>query len=194
MPRHPDSATDAESQAGGVPDFDTLVLRYKDRVYNVLYRCLGNHEDALDVAQEVFLRAYRGIESFRGESAAYTWLYRIAVNLARNRLRDRGRKGRDRSYSLEAIEEAAPGEAQALGAVTETPRTAAERGELDRALHACLEELPEVYRTAFVLRLMDNLRYDEIAEAVECPAGTVKSRISQARHLLRQCLEASGTM
>ena len=170
--------------------FDELVRRYKDRVYNVVYRFVGRHEDALDVSQEVFVRAYRGIEGFRGEASVSTWLYGIAVNLARNHLRDRGRKGRNKGVSLEALAASAPDVAQAASAVLDTPRDIAQRREFDALLQRCLDELPDHYRTAFVLRTMDDLSYDAIAEVMACPPGTVKSRLNQARKLLRERLEA----
>jgi RNA polymerase sigma factor (sigma-70 family) len=94
-------------RCGGDPGaFDELVRRYKDRVYGVIYRFVGNHEDAMDLAQDVFVRAYQGLHAYRGHSQVYTWLYSIAANLSRNRLRDRTRKGRGRGTSLEAMEEA----------------------------------------------------------------------------------------
>jgi RNA polymerase sigma-70 factor (ECF subfamily) len=187
--RHTDAGLVQQCRTGDTEAFDELVRRYKDRVYNVIYRFLGNHEDALDVAQEVFVRAYRGIESFQGHAQVYTWLYSIAANLARNRLRDSSRKGRDQGASLEALQEAAPALAQTAAAVHETPRTAAQRHELDAALRHCLDQLPEVYRLAFVLRIFDGLCYEDIASSAGCPAGTVKSRLNQARKLLRECLE-----
>jgi RNA polymerase sigma-70 factor (ECF subfamily) len=172
-----------ECRSGDLTAFDELVRRYKDRVYNVVYRFLGNREDALDVAQETFVRAYRGIMDFRGRAQVYTWLYSIAANLARNRLRDGGRRGRDKGASLETL---AP---SVLPRTEETPRALAERHELDETLQQCLSELPEHYRMAFVLRTFDDLSYDEIAEALGCPTGTVKSRINQARKMLRERLE-----
>lgn len=192
--RQADMALVTACQEGDDTAFEALMRRYKDRVYAVLYRFLGNREDALDVAQEVFLRAYRGMADFRGEARVYTWLYRIAVNLARNRVRDRGRKGRDQATSLEGLEEAAPGAAQAAAADCDTPREHAQRGELQAALEACLEQVPDVYRLAFVLRIFDERSYEEIADALECPEGTVKSRLNQARRLLRACLEQNGVL
>lgn len=190
----PDAALAAAFRDGDSAAFSLLMHRYKDRVYNVLYRLLGNHEDAQDVAQEVFVRAYHGLTDFRGEARIYTWLYSIALNLARNRMRDRGRKGRDRGVSLDALAEAAPGAAQQAAADCDTPRNAAQRHELDDALEACLGGLPEPYRAAFVLRVADGMNYEEIAEALECPKGTVKSRLNQARGLLRTCLEQRGVV
>ncbi len=179
-------------QAGDATAFDEIVRRYKDRIYSLLYRFLGNHEDALDVAQEVFVRAYQGIGGFAGHAKVYTWLYAIAANLARNRLRDQGRKGRNRGASLEALQQDAPG---AIGAAPESsPRAVAERRELEAALAACLEALPEVYRLAFVLRTFEGLSYEEIAVSGNCPRGTVKSRLNQARHLLGECLKSRGVL
>lgn len=176
-------------QHGDLTAFDELVRRYKDRVYNVVYRFLGHREDALDVAQEVFVRAYRGIETFKGNANVYTWLYRIATNLARNRLRDAGRKGRNRGTSLEGLETAAPGYAEVAASTHRTPSTVAAERELDDLLQRCLEELPEPYRMAFVLRTFDDLSYEEIAESMGCPSGTVKSRLNKARALLRDRLQ-----
>ena len=180
-----------ECRGGDATAFDELVRRYKDCVYNVVYRFVGNHEDALDVCQEVFMRAYRGIAGFRGSAKVYTWLYSIAANLARNQLRDGGRKGRDKGMSLDALEEAgAQGRSNpSIMAPQQTPRAAAEHRELDEMLQRCLNELPDHYRMAFVLRTFDDLSYEEIAESLGCPTGTVKSRINQARKMLRERLE-----
>lgn len=180
-----------QCQAGDTTAFDELVRRYKDRVYNVVYRFLGNHEDALDVSQEVFVRAYRGINQYAGQAQVYTWLYAIAANLARNRLRDQGRKGRSLGVSLETLEEEAPGMARSA-ATEETPRVLAQREELNRALEDCLEALPELYRLPFVLRVFEGLRYEEISASVDCPEGTVKSRLNQARKRLGDCLKLRG--
>ena len=173
-----------ECRSGDTSAFDEIVHRYKDRIYNVVYRFVGNHEDAQDIAQEVFVRAYRGVDCFRGSAQVYTWLYSIAANLARNRLRDSRRKGRDMGTSLEAMKRplAADG--------AHTPRAQAQHHELDETLQGCLNDLPEHYRMAFVLRVFEDLSYDEIAQTMGCPKGTVKSRINQARKLLRERLES----
>lgn len=171
-----------DCREGDITAFDEIVRRYKDRVYNIVYRFVGNHEDALDVSQEVFVRAYRGLNGFQGRAKVYTWLYSIASNLARNRLRDSGRKGRDKATSIDCA--CAP----ALS-IRENPRTEAQQHELDDVLQRCLDELPEHYRTPFVLRTFEDLSYEEIAETIDCPLGTVKSRINQARKLLRDRLD-----
>lgn len=179
---------------GDTAAFEEIVRRYKDRVYNVVYRFLGNHEDARDVAQEVFIRAYRGMHGYRGHAQVYTWLYSIAANLARNRLRDMQRKGRSRGVSLEALEEQAPGAAEGLGAPQETPRGTAQRRELQDGLRLCLEGLPDSFRMAFVLRVHDELSYEDIAISIGVPQGTVKSRLNQARKRLRDCLKLRGLL
>lgn len=190
----PDAALVVAFREGDSAAFSLLMRRYKDRVYNALYRLLGNHEDAQDVTQEVFVRAYHGLNEFRGEARVYTWIYSIAINLARNRMRDRGRKGRDRGVSLDALAADAPGAAQEAASGCDTPRHAAQRRELDDALETCLAGLPELYRAAFVLRVVDGMSYEEIAQTLECPKGTVKSRLNQARSLLRACLEQRGVV
>lgn len=174
--------------------FDELVRRNQDRIYNLACRMLGSREDALDLTQEVFVRAYGAIHGFRGASQVSTWMYRIAVNLARNRLRDRGRKGRNMGESLDQLRESAPAMAEQATASPVTPRDTAERAELAEALQQCLNELPETYRTVFVLRTVDELRYDEIAEVLDIPSGTVKSRLNQARRLLHAQLAARGLL
>lgn len=177
-----------ECRKGDRTAFDELMRRHKDRVYNVVYRFLGNREDALDVCQEVFIRAYRGIGAFQGKAKVYTWLYSIAANMARNRLRDHGRKGRNRGVSLDAVEEEGQGVLGDCAKVSETPRAEAMAHELETVLQQCLDELPDHYRMTFVLRTFEDLSYEEIAEVMGCPPGTVKSRLNQARALLRDRL------
>ncbi len=180
-------------RAGDEAAFDALVRRNQDRIYGLLWRMLGNREDALDVAQDTFVRAYRGIDGFRAEARFSTWVYGIALNLARNRLRDRTRRGRDRGVSLDSLEADAPGAVPAA-TTADCPRAVAERGELETALAACLEHLPETLRGAFALRVFEGLAYDEIADAMECPRGTVKSRLNDARRRLAECLERRGVI
>ncbi|MCP4645180.1 MAG: sigma-70 family RNA polymerase sigma factor [bacterium] len=185
---HSDASLVAECRKGDSSAFDELVRRHKDRLYNVVYRFLGNREDALDVCQEAFVRAYRSIDGFKGNAKVYTWLYSIAANLARNRLRDGGRKGRNRGTSLEVLQETAPGVLRESEGRTPSPRAEAEGSELQELLQQCLEELPDHYRMAFVLRTFEDLSYEEVAEIVGCPVGTVKSRLNQARRMLRDRL------
>lgn len=170
-----DTALVEDCRSGNPAAFDELVRRYKDRVYRVVYRFVGNHEDAQDLAQEVFLRAHQGLAQFEGRSKVYTWLYSIAGNLARNRLRDGGRRGRDKVVRLD---EARAGQ---HAAHAPNPEEAARGRELEAAMQEALQTLPEHYRLVFVLRTVDRLSYDEIAEIAGCPKGTVKSRLNHAR-------------
>lgn len=170
--------------------FDELVRRYRDRLYGVLYRYTGNHEDAMDLAQEVFVRAYRGLHAYRGQAEVSTWLYSIAANLARNRHRDSSRKGRSMGTSLDTLLESVSG----LPTGGASPREAASKCELDQALEACMADLSDTYRLAFCMKTFDGLRYDEIGLALGCPVGTVKSRLNEARKRLHGCLQARGVL
>jgi RNA polymerase sigma-70 factor (ECF subfamily) len=196
--RGPSAPDDAElvarAQQGDMAAFDGLVDRYKDRLYRVVYGYLGHREDALDICQEAFVRAWRGLDGFRGDAGAYTWLYRIATNAARNRLRDRSRKGRDRGASLEALSPAARLRMESDTARPDSPRDHAEERETAAALEGCLEALPEHLRMAFVLRVYDEAAYDAIGRVLECPVGTVKSRLNEARRRLRDCLKRRGVL
>jgi len=181
-------------QAGDAEAFDRLVREHKDRVYYVVYRYLGNHHDAQEVAQDVFVRAYKSLQSFRGQARLTTWLHSIAANLAKNRLRDRNRRGRNRGASLDAIQENTPALAGALMQDRANPRAIAEAGELDGALQTCLDKLPDAYRYAFILRTFDRMPYDAMAETLAVPVGTIKSRMNQARRRLRDCLQERGVI
>ncbi len=191
---HSDDDLVRACREGEASAFEELVRRYKDRVYNVVYRYLGNHEDSLDVALEVFVRAYRNLDSFHGHAQVYTWLYSIAANASRNKLRDQSRKGRNKGVSLEALQESAPSVAQAATTNGVTPSHLAQKRELNEGLKACLEELPDTYRLPFVLRTFDQLSYSDIADTLDCPNGTVKSRLNQARKRLRDCLTNRGVL
>lgn len=187
IPEQSDADLVARCRDGDRTAFDDIVRRYGDRIVNTLLRLLGNREDAYDAAQETFVRAYRGIEQFRGEAQLSTWLYRIATNVARNRFRDGSRKGRDRVSSIETLSENAPQLADAA-AQTDRPDAVAIGRELEDALQRCLDELPETLRAAFVFRVIDGMTYEEIARVLDCPRGTVKSRLNQARRTLRKRL------
>jgi RNA polymerase sigma-70 factor, ECF subfamily len=186
--RHSDAGLVEQCRRGDPSAFDEIVRRYKDRIFNVVFRFLGDREDALDVCQEAFMRAYRAVDGYEGKAQVYTWLHSIAANLARNRLRDRGRKGRDKGVSLEALQAAAPGAAQQAEATRYTPSDVAISHETEELLQQCLEELPDNCRMTFVLRTVEDLSYEEIAEVMGCPPGTVKSRLNQARRMLRDRL------
>jgi len=192
MPGSADSTVIAAHLAGDPHAFAVLVRRYKDRVYAAAFRIVHDADDAAEVTQDTFVRAYRKLADFRGDSGLYTWLYRIATNLARNRLRDKTRKGRGQGVSLEAMTAEHPRQAQALLAATVTPGDAASAEELRAMLRACLAALPEHYREAFVLRVQEGMDYAGIAAALDIARGTVKSRMNTARKQLAECLGGKG--
>lgn len=190
----PDAALVEDHRNGHPEAFGVLMRRYKDRIYNVAYRYLGSHEDAQDLTQEVFVRAYGSLNSFEGRSQLPTWLHAIAANLAKNRLRDRSRKGRNRAVSLEAGPGLNPGRGASWAQTDVTPETEARLHETQGALQEALDGLPEHYRLVFVLRTFERLSYEEIAEVAGCPKGTVKSRLNQARKELHRALTEKGVI
>jgi RNA polymerase sigma-70 factor (ECF subfamily) len=175
-------------QQGDATAFDALMGRYKDRLHAVVYRYLGRHEDTAEVCQDAFVKAYFAINDFRGEAKFSTWLISIAANLARNSLRDRQRKGRDKGSSLEAMSDSARTMVDRAMASKMTPRGDAVREETEAVLQDCLGQLDDAMRMTFVLRMYEEMSYQEIAEVTEVPLGTVKSRLNGARSALRTML------
>ncbi|MCL6481806.1 MAG: sigma-70 family RNA polymerase sigma factor [Firmicutes bacterium] len=175
-----------ELQAGSATAFDWLVTHYHAPVYNLVYSILGDPADAADVTQEVFLKAYRGIQGFRGGSSLKTWLYRIGVREALNHRRWWRRHLRWQT-SLDDPEPDGhqPTEPEALAA---TPFDALATREVQQAVRRALAQLPERYRSAVILRDLEGFAYEEIAELLEVSVGTVKSRILRGRRRLRELL------
>lgn len=167
--------------------FEPLVTENQARVYSVALRIVGNEADALDVAQDTFLRAYSALDSFRGESRFSTWLYRMAGNAAIDLLRSR--KG-GRVVSLDELRE---GEA-AFDVPDErfTPETELEKKELRQGVSRAMEQLPEEYRRILALRELGGLSYEELARELQLEAGTVKSRLNRARRRLCELLSKDG--
>jgi RNA polymerase sigma-70 factor (ECF subfamily) len=166
-------------RAGDRAAFEELVRSHQHRVYAVALRMLGNAAEAQDVAQEAFLRAHRGLAEFRGEARLSTWLYAIASRLCLNRLAGSERRlTRHGEDTLTRLPDGRPGPDQAL-----------ERGELEEALHRAIGELADERRIVVVLRDVEGLAYEEIAEALELPVGTVRSRLHRARLDLKEKLE-----
>ena len=161
--------------------FDLLYTRYRHKVHSLVGRYLNRVEDVEDVAQETFIKAYRALPRFRGESAFYTWLYRIAVNTAKNHLASRHH--RIQAVELDA-EDADGGEVAAALQDNTGPEDIARQGELKIAIDSALAALPEDLRVALTLREFNGLSYAQIAEVLECPVGTVRSRIFRARAAL----------
>ena len=161
--------------------YDLLVLKYQQRIINLVSRFVRNHSDALDVTQEAFIKAYRALPNFRGESAFYTWLYRIAVNTAKNHLAVQSRRPAESDHDVSEIEQI-----EGSGALKEqaTPENLLLKDELQATVLKTIENLPEDLKTAIMLREVEGLSYEEIATVMECPIGTVRSRIFRAREAI----------
>lgn len=161
--------------------FDLLVRKYQHKISNLVSRYVYDQAEVADVTQEVFIKAYRAIRDFRGESAFYTWIYRIAINTAKNYLVSMGR--RPPNADIDADE----AEYSDLGVnlrVIATPETALLSDEIAETVARAIESLPQDLRTAITLRELEGMSYEEIAEAMDCPIGTVRSRIFRAREAI----------
>ena len=165
-------------QKGDKGAFDLLVLKYQHRIINLVMRYVRDPDQALDITQEAFLKAYRALGRFRGESAFYTWLYRIAVNTAKNYLAAQRRRPMDAELDLQDPEQF---DLHAKLRETDTPEGVLMGRQLHETVARAIEALPEDLRTAIVLRELDGMSYEEIAQTMECPVGTVRSRIFRAR-------------
>ena len=166
--------------------FDLLVLKYQHKVIKLVARLLRDPAEAEDVAQEAFVKAYRALGSFRGDSAFYTWLYRIAVNTARNSIASRQRRPLD--YEAE-LSESEQNNVEARLKHDDTPEATVLSEEIRVTVNQAIEQLPEDLRTAIVLREVEGLSYEEIAAAMDCPVGTVRSRIFRAREAIDRALK-----
>ncbi|WP_404368841.1 RNA polymerase sigma factor RpoE [Marinobacter sp.] len=164
-------------QRGEKAAFDLLVIKYQSRVAAIISRYVYDSQEVMDLTQETFVKAYRAIDRFRGDSAFYTWLYRIAVNTAKNFLEARSRRpqGSADSFDAENFEDGGRLRDNA------TPERLLQRDQLQAALQEALAALPEELRSAFLLREYDGLSYEDIATILDCPIGTVRSRIFRAR-------------
>lgn len=168
-------------QKGDKSAFDLLVLKYQQKIANLVSRYVRDPADIQDVSQEAFIKAYRGLANFRGDSAFYTWLYRIAINTAKNHLVSQGR--RTTNYAVDAQEAEQYEGAQALHEHASPERELLSK-EIKEAVQETIEGLPEELRTAITLREFEGISYEEIAEIMECPIGTVRSRIFRAREAI----------
>lgn len=178
---HPESQTDLQLvrkvRNGDRAAFDLLVVKYQSRVASIISRYVYDSQEVMDLTQETFVKAYRAMDRFRGDSAFYTWLYRIAVNTAKNFLEARGRRPQGSADSSEAENF---DEGSRLRD-TASPERLLQREQLQRELNRAIAQLPEELRSAFLLREYDGLSYEDIAGILECPIGTVRSRIFRAR-------------
>lgn len=169
-------------QKGDKTAFDLLVRKYQHKVVKLVTRYLRDPADAEDVAQEAFIKAYRAIPQFRGDSAFYTWLYRIAINTAKNAIVSRDRSPVEFDLDLQNVEES--NSMQLRLADSETPESLLQTEEIRETVNRAIEALPEDLRTAIVLRELEGLSYEDIAQAMDCPVGTVRSRIFRAREAI----------
>ncbi len=165
-------------QKGDKGAFDLLVVKYEHKIVNLVMRYVRDPETALDISQEAFIKAYRALPRFRGDSAFYTWLYRIAVNTAKNHLAAQRRRPSDIELDLQDPDQYG---LHAKLKETDTPEAVSLSQELQETLERAIQALPDDLRTAIVLRELDGMSYEEIAQTMDCPVGTVRSRIFRAR-------------
>jgi RNA polymerase sigma-70 factor (ECF subfamily) len=179
--RRSDKELVTRAQGGDKRAFDLLVIKYQQKVAGLISRYIRDSSEVMDVAQEAFFKAYRALPGFRGESAFYTWLYRIAINTVKNHLVAQGRRPPGDDVEAEVAEQMdVGGRLREVG----TPESHLMSIEIAQTVQRALDELPEDLRTAIVLRELEGLSYEEIANAMECPIGTVRSRIFRAREAI----------
>lgn len=167
-------------QNGDKHAFDMLVVKYESRVMSLVQRLVRDHHEAQDIAQEAFIKAYRALPRFRGDSAFYTWLYRIAVNTAKNHLVSKGRRPAIEGVELEEAEVVGIPKLQDI----DSPERQLLRDELEEVIYSAINQLPDDLKTAITLREFEGLSYEEISQVMDCPVGTVRSRIFRAREAI----------
>jgi len=173
------------AQEGEQRAFDLLVLRHQSKVLQLVSRFVGE-ADAPDVAQDAFIKAYRALPNFKGQSAFYTWLYRIAINTAKNQLVSRKRRPQGQDIDVQDAE--LYGHTEQMSDI-DTPESQLLTSEIQQAVADAIAQLPDDLRQAITLRELEGLSYEEIAEAMDCPIGTVRSRIFRARAVVDEVLE-----
>lgn len=173
-------------QRGDKAAFDTLVRKYQHKIVKLVSRYVSEPAEAQDIAQESFIKAYRALPRFRGESAFYTWLYRIAINTAKNHLVAEGRRPVDQQVDLQDPDQY---DMNARLRDVATPESMLLTDEIQATVEGAIQELPEELRTAIVLRELEGMSYEEIAAAMDCPVGTVRSRIFRAREAISSRLQ-----
>lgn len=173
-------------QQGDKRAFDVLVLKYQHKIVKLISRYIRDTAECQDVAQEAFIKAYRALAGFRGDSAFYTWLYRIAINTAKNYLVAQGRRPGDDNIDAQDAEQF---EGESSLKEYATPERMALKDEIERTVFQAIDDLPEDLRMAITLRELEGLSYEEIAQAMGCPIGTVRSRIFRAREAIDEKLQ-----
>jgi len=175
-----------QAQKGDIKAFELLVQRYQQKVGGVISKLIKDYHEIQDITQDVFIKVYKALPNFRGDSAFYTWIYRIAINTAKNHLVARGR--RIQNSDIEPVEaESYSGGFERQN--FDTPDAEYERQEIEKVVHESIASLPEDLKQAIVLREIDGLSYEEIAEKMQCPIGTVRSRIFRARDAVDNALK-----
>ncbi|MCK0768159.1 RNA polymerase sigma factor RpoE [Chromohalobacter canadensis] len=174
------------AQKGDTRAFDLLVKKYQHKILGLIGRYVHDPAEVQDVAQEAFIKAYRALSKFRSDSAFYTWMYRIAINTAKNHLVSRGR--RPPGSDMDIADAEVLDHSGRLSDI-ETPESALQRDQLEAVVFETIENLPEDLRTAITLREMDGLAYEDIANIMQCPVGTVRSRIFRAREAVDKAIE-----
>ncbi|MCW8885945.1 MAG: RNA polymerase sigma factor RpoE [Motiliproteus sp.] len=181
-----DSQLVKQVQSGDKRAFDLLVKKYQHKIVGLVGRYVYDHHEALDVTQEAFIKAYRALPKFRGDSAFYTWLYRIAINTAKNHLVAKGRRPPDVDVDVDDAQYH-PG-SHGLKEI-ENPENQLYTAELENAVHQVLRQLPEDLRMALTLREFEGMSYEDIAQVMGCPVGTVRSRIFRAREAVDKVIQ-----
>ena len=174
-------------QGGDKTAFDVLVLKYQHKIVKLVMRYVHDQAEALDVTQEAFIKAYRALPKFRGDSAFYTWLYRIAINTAKNHIV--AMKRRPMEYDLD-LQESGGYETPTHLRDYDSPERIVQRDELREAVQSSINALPEELCDAIILREIEGMSYEEIATAMNCPVGTVRSRIFRARDAIDKAIRA----
>ena len=201
MPTSKDSVSDRSRdselvrlfQEGDRSAFDALVDKYSGKAFQIAYGVLGSRQDAEEVAQDAFIRIHRALPSFRGDSEFTTWMYRITINLARNKYRWNKSRGAQKNVSMDAPVETGNGDSEGMTLDVADPEMPPDErvamDEMEKNLSAELERLPALYRETLVMRNLENMNYEQIADLLGCKLGTIKSRIARAREELRRRLK-----
>lgn len=161
--------------------FDLLVIKYQHKILGLVSSYVRDFQEVQDVTQEAFIKAYRAVGQFRGDSAFYTWLYRIAINTAKNHLVSKGRRPPDTDVDVHDVESFDAGSPLRD---LETPENNLQKNQIEDAIYGVINNLPDELRTAVTLREFEGLSYEEIAQVMDCPVGTVRSRIFRAREAI----------
>jgi RNA polymerase sigma-70 factor (ECF subfamily) len=177
-----------KSQKGDIESFEKLISSYQKKVFNIAFGMMHNHDDAYDISQEVFIRVFKSIRKFKGQSSFSTWLYRITTNACLDELRKR--KNNKNIISIDQEIQLEDGEVfRQIEDDGPTPELVAERNELREIIKEAISKLSDEHKEVIVLRDIQGFSYDDIADIIKCPQGTVKSRINRARRMLKEILK-----